>query len=235
MKYVADGDALLERLSKLETGQVSDVMDEAGLPNHALGSSLRPLIPGSRFAGRAACLRGERFVQGRTTEPPAPGDTFERAAAPGTVIVIEAGEFQGGALLGGFVAYSLQRGGCTGLVTDGAIRDAEEIRGLEFPCVARTITPLNGARRWRLTQADVPVSLPGQTGVPVRIAPGDFILADRDGVVVLPAGVAGQIIEDSEELQRIEARIGKQMRAGGTRSEVFKANPRFDHVRPAIG
>jgi regulator of RNase E activity RraA len=235
MNSDADGDVLLERLSKLETGQVSDVMDEAGLPNHALASSLTSLTPGSRFSGRAACHPGERFVPARTMVPAVPGDTFERAAAPGTVIVIEAGEFQGGALLGGFVAYSLQRGGCTGLVTDGAIRDAAEIRGLGFPCVAGAITPLNGARRWRLTQADVPVSLPGQTGVPGRIAPGDFILADADGVVVIPAGVAGQIIEDSEELQRIENAIGEQMRAGGMRSQVFKANPRFDHVRSAIG
>lgn len=232
----ATGDnGLLERLGKLETGQISDVMDEAGLPNHGLASTLFQLIPGARFCGRAACLRGERFVQGRTPVPPAPGDTFETVSAPGTVVVIEAGEFQGGALLGGFVAYSLQRGGCTGLVTDGAIRDADEIREMGFPCVMRTITPLNGARRWRLTQSDVPLAMPGQTGVPVRIAPGDYVLADGDGVVVIPADVAEQIIEDAEELQRIEKKIGAELKAGGTRSQVFKANPRFDHVRSAIG
>lgn len=227
-------DILLERLSRLETGQVSDVMDEAGLPHHALSSNLTALIPGARFAGRAACLRGERHVQGRAQTPAAPADTFERVSAPGTVVVIEAGDFQGGALLGGFVAYSLQRGGCTGLVSDGAIRDADEIRGLGFPCVVRTITPVNGARRWRLTEADVPLSLPGQNGVPVRIAPGDYILADGDGVVVIPAGVAEQIITDSEELARIEAAIGTQLRAGGSRTDVFAANPRFAHVRSAI-
>ena len=228
-------DPLLDRLRNLETGQVSDVLDEAGLPNHALASALVPLAPGQRFAGRAACLRGERNVAGRAQAPAVPADTFERVAKPGTVVVIEAGGFQGGALLGGFVALSLQRGGCVGLVTDGAIRDADEIRDLGFPCVVGAVTPINGARRWRLTEADVSVCLPGQADGPVRVSPGDYILADGDGVVAIPAGVAEQIIADAEELQRIERRIGEEMRAGGSRTAVFKANPRFDHVRPARG
>lgn len=226
-------DPLLDRLQNLESGQLSDVLDEAGLPNHALSSSLSALIPGQRFAGRAACLRGERIINAQAKVPAAPADTLERVAKPGTVVVIAAGGFQGGALLGGFVAFGLQRGGCAGLVTDGAIRDADEIRQLGFPCVVGAITPVNGARRWQLVESDVPVSLPGQWDGPVQIAPGDYLLADSDGVVVIPAGIAEQIIADAEELQRIERRIGEEMRAGGSRMEVFRANPRFNHVRPA--
>ncbi|UHD46388.1 hypothetical protein LUX29_03960 [Aureimonas altamirensis] len=227
-------DALITRLSALETGQVSDVLDEAGYPNHALSSDLFPLIPGKRFAGRAACLRGEPFIQGATQVPAVPGNTLETLTTNGTIIVIEAGGFQSGALLGGFVAYSLQRAGALAIVTDGAIRDADEIRELGLQCVQRTITPLNGARRWRMTRSDGPISLPGQTGVRVEIHQGDLLLGDSDGVVVVPGSIAQQIIEDTEELQRIEWRIGEALRNGAERAQAFAANPRFAHIRPAL-
>lgn len=227
-------DPILDRLSKLETGQISDVLDEAGLPNHALSSALFALIPGKRFVGRAACLKGEPFVQGKAQKPAVAADTMEQVVKAGTVLVIEAGDFQGGALLGGFVAYSLQRQGCQAIVTDGAIRDADEIRDLGLQCVQRTITPVNGARRWRQTQAGEAVHMPGQTGSRVEIRDGDYLVGDGDGVVVIPARVVEQIVEDSEELLRLERKIGVELRAGGTRQDVFKANPRFAHVRSAL-
>lgn len=227
-------DPILDRLSKLETGQISDVLDEAGIPNHALSSSLFALIPGKRFAGRAACLKGEPFVQGKAQKSSVAADTMEQITKSGTVLVIEAGEFQGGALLGGFVAYSLQRQGCRAIVTDGAIRDADEIRELGLQCVQRTITPVNGARRWRQTQTGEAVQLPGQTGARVEIRDGDYLIGDGDGVVVIPARIVEQTVEDSEELLRIETKIGVELRAGGTRQDVFRANPRFAHVRSAL-
>lgn len=227
-------DPFLERLSNLESGQISDVLDEAGIPNHALSSSLFALIPGQRFVGRAACLKGEAYVQGKAQKAALPADTMEQVTRSGTVLVIEAGSFQGGALLGGFVAYSLKQRGCAAIVTDGAIRDADEIREIGLQCIQRTITPVNGARRWRQTVAGETVSLPGQTSSHVRIADGDYIVGDGDGVVVIPAAVIGQIVEDSEELFRIEKKIGVELRSGGSRRDVFAANPRFAHIRPAI-
>lgn len=226
-------DPLVERLERLETGQVSDVLDDAGLPHHALASHLAPLAPGRRFAGRAACVAGEAIVQTVHPRPSVPADALEQVVGPDTVLVIATAGFTGGACIGGFVAYSLKREGCRGMITDGAIRDADEIRELDFPVYAAAVTPINGARRWRLTAMDAEVAMPGQGGTSVRIRPGDLILADGDGIVVVPAEVAEQIIADSEELMRIERRIGEGLRAGGRRPDVFKANPRFAHVRKA--
>ncbi len=231
MTGTAEG--LLARLAKLETGLVSDMLDEAGLPNHALSSAMVPLAAGTRFAGIAVCARGEAATEGRHARPAMPGAALEAAMHPGAVLVIDSGGFSRGALLGGFVAYSLQRAGCVAIVTDGPVRDADEIRGLGLSVVSGGVTPVNGSRRWKWTDVGVPVSLPGQEGRPVPVAPGDYILADGDGVVVIPAAAAETVIADSEELARIEKRIGEGLRAGGTRAEVFKANPRFDHVRPA--
>lgn len=225
-------DDLIARLLRLETGQVSDVLDEAGLPCHALSSALVPLAAG-RFAGHAVCARGEAAVQGRHARPAMPGSALEYSMRPNGVLVIDSGGFTRGALFGGFVAFSLQRAGCVAIVTDGPVRDADEIRGLGLPVVAGGVTPVNGSRRWQWTDIDVPVTLPGQEGRPVPVAPGDLLLGDGDGVVVIPAAAAAQVVEDAERLAEVEREIGRGLREGGSREEVFKRNPRFAHVRPA--
>lgn len=224
---------LIARLAQLETGQVSDVLDEAGLPCHALSSHLAPLDPGRRFAGRAVCLRGEATTQGRHARPALPGDALERAMHEDGVLMIDSGGFTRGAVLGGFVAASLQRCGCAGIVTDGAVRDADEIRALGLPVIAAAVTPVNGARRWQWTGSGLPVALPGQEGRPVPVAPGDYVLADGDGVVVVPATVAEQVVEDAAILAEIERRIGDDLRAGDARAALMQRHPRFAHVRPA--
>ena len=226
-------DPLLERLQLLESGQVSDVLDEAGLPNHALSSHITPIIQGQRIVGRAACVAGDALLPTVDSPPPLPGDTLEQVVGPNSILVIATGGFRGGACIGGFVAYSLQREGCRGMITDGAIRDADEIRSLAFPVYAAAVTPINAARRWRLVAMNSEVLLPGAAGNSVRIKPGDLILGDADGVVVVPAEVAEQVVGDAEELKQIETRIAEALRAGGSRAEVFKANPRFAHIRKA--
>lgn len=224
-------DSWITRLSALETGQVSDVLDEAGLLHQTLSSALVPLAAHMRLCGRAACLRGRPLVSIRQPSSAPPADALERVVRPGSVVVIDAGSFTDGACLGGFVAYSLKRAGSVGLVTDGAVRDVDEIVELGYPLFAAARTPLNGARRWSLVESDIPVTLPGHDGNAVTIAPEDLILGDADGIVVIPQAAEQQIIEDSEKLRQIERAIGEQMRAGGSRSDVMKANPRFAHIR----
>ena len=194
-----------------------------------------PLGAGQVFAGIAACVRGGPNVTTRSPVPALSPDMLETVGTDRTALVIDAGGFVGGAVLGGFVAYSLQRAGCRAIVTDGAVRDADEIRGLSMPVYSSAVTPVNGWRRWRILEAGVPVSLPGQSGGRVVVTPGDLILGDGDGVVVVPRVHARTIIEDSEELARIEGEIGKELRGGGARSDVFKRHPRFAHIRPVHG
>jgi regulator of RNase E activity RraA len=134
-------DPLVARLAKLETGQVSDVFDEAGLANQVLAATLASLKANTRFAGRAACVSGEPIITAPNISPPLSADVLEQVAGVDTVLVIGTGGFGAGSVMGGFVAYSLQRGGCRGLLTDGAIRDADEIRGLDFPVVSAGVTP----------------------------------------------------------------------------------------------
>jgi regulator of RNase E activity RraA len=224
---------LVKRLAALETGQISDVLDEAGLPNQAVSSSLVALRPGVKMAGLAACVSGEPVIPVSHEVRALPADTLEDVCGPDTILVIGTGGYDAATVMGGFVAYSLMREGCRGVLTDGAIRDAAEIAELGLQVIHCSINPVNSGRRWRLSKRDIPVALPGQSGAPVTINPGDLVLGDADGVVVIPAAVAEQVIADTEELARIEQRIRVQLRAGGRRVGVMAANPRFQHIRKA--
>jgi regulator of RNase E activity RraA len=224
--------SLIERLARLETGQLSDVLDEAGLPRHALASSFQPLGAARRMVGVAVCARGEPHVRSRTPRrPPLPADALDQALGPDSVLLIDTGGFEAGSCLGGFMAYSFQRRGCAGVVVDGTVRDADEIRELGLPTYCRGVTPINGARRWGLVEIGGPIQLRGADGAPLTVQPGDFVVGDADGVVIVPAASAQSIVEDTEELARIERKISEEMKAGEDRGSVFKRNPRFDHVR----
>jgi 4-hydroxy-4-methyl-2-oxoglutarate aldolase len=225
---------LLERLASLETGQLSDVLDEAGVPNTVLSSALKPVGRPTRIVGIAVCARGEPIV--RTQAPrrlPEP-DALDRTITPGCVLLIETGGYVAGSCVGGLMAFSFKRSGCCGLIVDGAVRDAAEIEELGLATWSRELTPVNGSRRWSLVEIGRPIRMPGQGGSPVEVAPGDYVVGDADGVVIVPAAVAESIVADAEELARIERKIADELRAGGSRGEVFKRNPRFAHVRGAI-
>src|SRR5690606_20181120 len=100
---------------------------------------------------------------------------LEEIVAAGSVLLIEASGFVETSITGGIVALSLQLKGCTGLITDGAIRDADEMVGNSFVCFAPAKTPIAGRKRWRLTSTGEPITMPGQQGTGVAVVPGDLI------------------------------------------------------------
>jgi 4-hydroxy-4-methyl-2-oxoglutarate aldolase len=224
---------LVERLAQLETGQVADVLAEAGLPDQALSADIRPTGKSVSFAGVALCARGRLYTRTRREVPSLPNTALDSSVFPGAVVMIDTGGFVGGACMGGLIAASLQRGGAVAVVSDGAVRDVAGIDALGLPTFARVATPVAGARRWGLVALGEPISMPGQTAASVIVHPGDLVLGDADGVVVIPQHCARGVVEDTEELGRIEARMAEALQAGRPRADVFKENPRFDHVRPA--
>jgi len=234
MNAEAIDSALIERLERLETAGLSDVLDEMGFANQVLASDLRPLDTGRRLAGVAFCVRGENRV---VTQSQAPASfspyEIERAIRPGLVAVIDAGAQNSGGMIGGFVATSLKSKGCRGLVTNGGVRDSREIISIGLPTFCRFITPVNASRRWSIADVGQRVHLPAMGGGTVAIHPGDYLLGDADGVVVVPVDIIVAAIEAAEKLDAIEKKITQGIRNGGTREELFKQHPRFAHIRRA--
>ncbi|HEY1011853.1 MAG TPA: RraA family protein [Herpetosiphonaceae bacterium] len=151
---------------------------------------IRPLWPNMpRIAGPAYTVRC------------APGDNLMLHAAiyrarPGSVIVVEAGDDQF-AVAGGNVCAVAQRLGIAGFVIDGVIRDVAEARGIGFPVFARGVVPIPG-RKEAVLPLNEPVSCGG-----VMVGPGDPVIADEEGIVVVPLAAAGEV------LWRAQARAAK--------------------------
>ena len=229
-----DRNGLISRLAKLETAGFSDVLDEMGYPNQVLASDIRPLDPGSRMAGIALCIRGENRVVTQSPTPPEKqlsAYELERKMKPGLVGVIDAGGNNVGAAIGGFIVTSLRKSGCQGIVTNGGVRDSREIVDVGLPTFCKFVTPVNASRRWTIVEVDQPIHLPGIAGSPVTIRPGDFLLGDADGVIVIPAEIAVPAIDAAEKLDAIEKTITEGIRAGGSREQLFALHPRFKHIR----
>jgi 4-hydroxy-4-methyl-2-oxoglutarate aldolase len=144
---------------------------------------IRPLWPSPRIAGPAFTVRCP------------PGDNLMlhaaiHRAAPGSVIVVESGDVDY-ALAGGNVCAVAQRRGIAAFVLDGLIRDLAEVRELRFPVFARGVIPIPGAKA-----VVEPLNDTVRCGG-VTVGPGDVVVADEDGVVVVPAARREQVLEDA--------------------------------------
>jgi regulator of RNase E activity RraA len=225
-------DSLAARLARLDTATVSDVLDEAGFPSHALSHRITSILPGVRFAGPAVCLRGQGRVVTRATPPDAnlSSYTLDRAAQVGAVLVVATDGFVGGAIVGGAIARGLRRMSCAGLVTDGLVRDRAELLDIGLPIVAAGLTPVNGSRRWALVDTQGPAILPGQGNGSVVIHTGDYILGDGDGVVVIPHRLVAEVVVMAEELARKDGLIAEDMLRGVQREEAFKRHDCYAHI-----
>ena len=145
---------------------------------------VRPLwSPMPRLAGPAFTVRCP------------PGDNLMlhaaiHRAAPGSVIVMEAGDVDH-AVAGGNVCAVAQRRGIAGFVIDGVIRDLGEVRALGFPVLARGVIPIPGGK-----QAVLPLGGPVRCGG-VRVNAGDLVVADEEGVVVTPRDRTEKVLRDA--------------------------------------
>jgi 4-hydroxy-4-methyl-2-oxoglutarate aldolase len=223
--------SVCERLRKLPTAVISDVLAAMGLYNQVVSSSVRAVTAPRTIAGPALCLLGKE-----TSEPPR-GDAaraafeMDRYVKRGCIAVIATGGHKIGATIGGNVALSWQFRGCAGVVSDGGIRDLQEFMSLDLPVFASFVGPMSNKGLWYFTEIEVPITLPGQTGVNVSVNPGDLVHADADGVVIIPSAVRDQAVQDGEIVEQAEARIRSELQTGEDRETVYARHNRFAHIK----
>lgn len=225
--------AFSQRLDKLSSSALSDVLDACGYRNQVLSVSIAPLARGMRVAGPAVCFAG-RAASSLAHEPAGTklsSYDIDHQASAGNVLLISTGGYRTSSVMGGLMALGFSEKDCAGVVTDGSVRDVAEILELKLPTFCTGASPLNSTGRWQLTGVNVSISLPGQDGAAVDIAPGDFVVGDADGIVVIPQRIAADVISWTERLNEIEANIVHEMKRGGVREQVFSNNPRFSHIK----
>jgi len=215
-----------DRMLGLDTATVCDVLDELGLRDQALNSRFRSYpSETTRLGGWAYTIRGEPHVSDLSGDPVKM--RVVEAISPGDVTIWSGGDVEGICFFGELIALGMKLRGCAGALIDGGIRDTRWIARMEFPIVARYRAPVQSIGRWHVTDAQVPLELPGATTDTVTVHPGDFVLADEDGVIVIPRAASLDVLERAEGLTKQEALIRSELESGSTLEEVLQ---RHGHV-----
>jgi regulator of RNase E activity RraA len=221
-----DLDSVRIRYQSVDTSNVADVLDELGYPDQAIAPAFRPFpADAGRLAGWAATIRGEMVSYPLADRDPLKMEACAHLSA-GSVSVW-AGTGQGVCFFGELIAIGMTERGCVGALVDGGVRDVAWLGRLGFPVYARYRTPAQSIGRWRVVEDGAPVEMPGATQPAVTISPGDFVLADEDGVIVVPAALAVDVLERAEKLGASEVEIRNELGRGLTLSEALA---KFGHV-----
>jgi regulator of RNase E activity RraA len=202
-----------QKIAKFRQIPAANISDAAGNLN-TMDSGIQALMPGVRMCGPACTVstRGGDFLailQGL------------HAAQPGDVLVVGNQGSADVAVFGEITSTEAKLKGLSGLVTDGKVRDIEGIRKLGFPVFARGTSP-RVAGRGSLGEVNVPTSCGG-----VVVEPGDIIVGDADGVVVVPRQKAAEILRLSRDIMRFEDALVNKVRAGVSQVEFFKLDAHF--------
>jgi len=192
--------SIISQFKKLPTTCISDAMD--GLNN--MDSSVKPLTENDKIAGRAFTVKipvGENLAVLRAI----------REAKPGDIIVIDAKGDTYRAIAGDFIVGMAKTLDLGGIVVDGVIRDISGIKQLNFPVFCKGTT-VAASSKHDLGEINVPISCGGTT-----IRPGDLIVGDVDGVVVIPQNKEDEILRKSivkfnNDYKRAESILGNPLK-----------------------
>ena len=206
-----------ERILKLSTTNISDAMDACGCSNACTG--IEPLYESCRkIAGPAVT---QRFIPtDRLPKEKHGGMETIQNAAPGSVIVVEGSNRTDMNTCGGIAATAACMNGLEGWVSDGLVRDVDEIVSLQFPmyCKGRTVYTARG--RFMLQAVNEPINCGGAL---CRF--GDIVVADKSGVVIIPQERLEEVVAKAEELAAKEDKMIEAIKAGSKLGEVdTKAN-----------
>lgn len=185
------------------------VGEAGGLPAAA---RIRPVWPGARVAGPAltvACAPGDNLAV----------HVAVARAAPGTVLVVEAGAEPGRGYWGEVLTTAALGRRVAGLVIDGGVRDVDALARSRFPVFAPVIA-LPGATKDRGGTVGGAARVGG-----VVVASGDWVVADTDGVVFVPAGRAARVAAAARARAEREARLLEELRAGRTTLDLLGLDP----------
>jgi 4-hydroxy-4-methyl-2-oxoglutarate aldolase len=203
-----------DRLAKLYTPVVADVLDKLGFRHQAMHRRIRPLWPEAKAAGFALTVQ---TVPAREVLPEHPyaGElaAVDSLRAGDVLVVSESAWSFWGELLSTAAKYR----GCRGVVLDGPTRDSGAIRTMGFPVFHDGFHPADSLGRLDVVAHNVPI----QCGH-VLVYPGDLVLADHDGVVVVPNAAAEETLGLAEEKVSGENLVRKALAGGMTTTEAFK-------------
>jgi regulator of RNase E activity RraA len=205
------------------TPTLSDILDSMGVAGAIPGSVLKPVLQGKKIAGPAVTLK---YVP----EPITPAQSFhDKARAkladrdayamtePGDVVVIDGGGRGDISAMGGLSTLMAKKYKLAGNIVDCGVRDIQDIRGLDYPVWSRGITPITGKFRFEALEINGPVVCAG-----VSVHPGDLVVADDTGIVIIPQDLVKEVIHQAIEALKKEENLIHVIEEGSSIEEMKK-------------
>lgn len=203
---------LIESFRRVATASVADAVDKICGKKGYLDSAIAPRTSERKIAGPAVTV-----LEGPTEEfvPPTHALELIDAAEPGSVMVISIGGHAEVAVWGGLMTAGAVANRLEAAVLDGATRDIAEIkRDFGFPVFSRSASPGTTLRRFKTLDSMVPVQIGD-----VTINPGDIVVGDVDGVVVVPKEHAAEVLAMAQEIDQRELEQAKLIIESGSLKE----------------
>jgi 4-hydroxy-4-methyl-2-oxoglutarate aldolase len=196
--------ALVHRAAGFSSATLHEAMGKRG----ALSYAIKPIFPEMKLCGPVVTV----------SSPPVDNLTIHKAiyeAKKGDVLLVVVGGVYEAGYWGEIMATAAQERGIAGLVIDGCVRDADLIHQMRFPIFSRGLS-IRGTNKRGGGTINAPLLMDG-----TAVHPGDVIVGDRDGLVVLPAGEIGEILDEAQKREEKEERIVKELKAGKSTLEIY--------------
>ncbi len=198
----------------MDTPTVSDALDKLGISGAIIG--LSPMTVRRRIAGAAQTVLLGPPKEGAPKRHL--GAAAIMASSEGDVIVVQHGRDEASGW-GGLLSRGALAKGVSGVIIDGGFRDIDEAAELGLPIYGRAGVPITARGRVAEHDWNVPITVRG-----VAVSPGDLVLADGSGVVIVPKDRAEEVIATAEDIARLESLMAKDIDAGKPIGEVLGAN-----------
>ena len=190
------------RAAKLDTATLSDALDRLGIVGQCY--RIKPRSPAFRMAGRAWTL-----LYGPAGNPPGTVGDYIDDVPPGSVIVLDNGGRDNATVWGDILTEIAHRRGIAGTLIDGVCRDTALCLQLGYPVFSKDHWMRTGKDRVQVEATEVPVTI-GEA----RVAPGDIVKGDADGVVVIPRAHEDRVLDTAEAIEIAEDAIREAVRGG---------------------
>ena len=200
----------------LYSAVVADAIDKLGLRHQSPRIALPPATGIHKLVGRCKTTRWIDLDHDDPNTYDGELEAVDSCHADDVMICAADGSMRS-AIWGELLSTAAQSGGCVGAIVDGAVRDVGRMEAMQFPVFARGTSVYDSMNRQKVVEYDVPVEIAG-----VEFCPGDLVIADRDGIVVVPRKVEAETIQNAWKKVGDEDRVREEIANGMNAQEVYK-------------
>ena len=216
MEYPVTIKEMCARYKRLYTGAIADILDKRGYRQQVLPCTIHQITEGNeKIAGPAFTGYGEEIPEKSEDDSSVRVEMLGHIE-PDTVSVWQTNGHELAAHWGEIMSNAARQKGCTAAVLDGGIRDLDFVNAMHFPVYCRFACSASSVGRWSIRKYQVPIVI-GRT----TIHPGDFVVGDIDGVVIVPREIAYEVLTEAESFKKREDGMRDSLNRGTSVKDMY--------------